>query len=213
MSHADFPALHEVRLFRKMSPGDRATIDSLLTPRTVQSGTTLFVHGEPGDAMLIVARGRVGIFATVHDAEELIAEISAGEFVGEMACIDPAPRSATVRALEEAVVFELSRANFVRLRRLSPGAAAALTGEIILEVTRRLRAVDDKIERAVAGDLPMSGHMIVALPARAAETPRGAAPASTKAPASTASPGTPKSANSDERSVWQRFVSAIRGGN
>jgi CRP-like cAMP-binding protein len=57
-------------------------------------------------------------------------------------------------AIDDVVLFELSRADLARLRRASPGAASALTGEIIQEVTKRLRSVDEKIERIHASGAP-----------------------------------------------------------
>ncbi len=187
-----------------MGPNDRAAVDSLLKARPVRSGATLFIAGEPGDSMLIIARGSVAIVHSVAGHEQVIAEVGAGEFVGEMACIDPAPRSATVRAIDDVVLFELTRADFARLRRLSPGAAAALTGEIIQEVTKRLRAVDEKIERAMSGGILSSGQIPVANASQvsAALGRTAAKPASTKA----------APVAHDEPSLWQRFVSKVRGG-
>ncbi len=204
MTPADFPALREVKLFRTMGPNDRAAVDSLLKARALRAGGTLFIAGEPGDSMLIVARGKMAILSSVAGEEQVIAEIAAGEFVGEMACIDPAPRSATVRAVDDVVLFELTRADLVRLRRVSPGAAAALTGEIIQEVTRRLRAVDEKIERAMSGGLLSSGQMPVATAAQVVSA-MGKPAAKT---ASAKSPPVPQ----DEPSLWQRFVTKVRGG-
>lgn len=204
MTPADFPALREVKLFRTLGPNDRAAVDSLLKARALRAGGTLFIAGEPGDSMLIVARGKLAILSSVAGEEQVIAEIAAGEFVGEMACIDPAPRSATVRAVDDVVLFELTRADFVRLRRVSPGAAAALTGEIIQEVTRRLRAVDEKIERAMSGGLLSSGQMPVANAAQVSAAIGRPAPRSSAAKAPASEP--------DEPSLWRRFVSKVRGG-
>jgi CRP-like cAMP-binding protein len=206
---ADFPALREVKLFRTMSPNDRGAVDGFLRPRALRPGATLFIAGEPGDSMVIVAKGRMAILSSVGGEDQVIAEIAAGEFVGEMACVDPAPRSATVRAIDDVVVFELSRSDFARLRRMAPGAAAALTAEIILEVTKRLRAVDEKIERAMSGGILSSGTIPLASPGHvsaAMGAPRGGPPKSApQRPARSA-------VAADEPSLWARFVSKVRGG-
>jgi CRP-like cAMP-binding protein len=202
---ADFPALREVKLFRTMSPNDRAAVDGFLRPRAVRPGATLFIAGEPGDSMVIVAKGRMAILSSVGGQDQVIAEIAAGEFVGEMACVDPAPRSATVRAVDEVVVFELTRSDFARLRRLAPGAAAALTGEIIQEVTKRLRAVDEKIERAMSGGLLSSGTIPLSNPAQVSAAMGGARGGAPPRPARAVAPA-------EEPSLWQRFVTKVRGG-
>jgi len=210
---ADFPALREVKLFRTMSPNDRVVVDGILNPRALRAGSTLFIEGEPGDSMVILARGRLAIVSSVGDSERVIAEVNAGEFVGEMACIDPAPRSATVRAIDDVVLFELSRADLARLRRASPGAASALTGEIIQEVTKRLRSVDEKIERSMSGGLLSSGLVPVAnsrevqAAVGSAVRPMGKGAGLAHAPRGAAAPKP-----QEERSVWQRFIDKVRGG-
>lgn len=97
--------------------------------------------------MVVVARGRLGIQVSAGDGqEEQLLEIGPGEVVGEMACIDPAPRSATVLALEPTVVFELDQHLLSYLRRQAPGLIAAVVGSVISQLTTRLRATNDRLE-------------------------------------------------------------------
>ena len=209
MNPTDYPSLREVKLFRTMSTGDRAMLDIYLKARSLAHKEVLFTAGDQGDSMVVIAEGVLEVTVMVGQETQVIAQINPGEFVGEMACIDPAPRSATVRARTKAVVFELSRANFLEVRRISPGLAASLTGEIIQEVTKRLRAVDEKIERVISSGLFSSGAIRVTSPhdLAAAMQPPPSSAHSAKSPASQ-----PYAAPvSSERSMWQRFVDKLRG--
>ena len=68
----------------------------------------LICQGEPVDSVFIVLEGRLSVhLATQGDRE--IARLQAGEMVGEMSFLDARPPSATVRAMDDSLVFALPR--------------------------------------------------------------------------------------------------------
>ncbi len=122
-----------------------------LRVRVCDAGTWLFREGDPGASMLLVAEG--GLVATVRDrqgAEREINRMGPGEVVGEMAFLDPAPRSASVRAFTAVICYELDEDGMETLRVNSPSAAAAISWAVIRDVTRRLRRMDQLIEAELA---------------------------------------------------------------
>lgn len=76
-----------------------------------------------------------------------IARLDQGSVLGEMFCIDPAPRPVTIMASSPATVLELGRDDLTRMRQDSPRAAAALISAVFSETLRRLRRLDDRVER------------------------------------------------------------------
>ena len=101
--------------------------------------------------MLLVAEG--SLVASVLDRAGVDREInrmSPGEIVGEMAFLDPAPRSASVRAVTRTTYYELDQDGMDTLRLNSPSAAAAITWAVIRDVTRRLRRMDGLVEAELA---------------------------------------------------------------
>jgi CRP-like cAMP-binding protein len=140
--------LRSVPLFREFSDADADAVMSVLRVRHFQSGDEVFRQGDMGEHMVIVAAGRLRV--EVDDGKghrSDVGAIQAGEIVGEMAALDPAPRNAFVIAASEAVVYELSRAGLQTLLGQAPGASAAIVAHVIAEVTRRLRETDRRIER------------------------------------------------------------------
>lgn len=140
--------LRSVPLFRDFGDADADAVMSVLRVRHFQSGDDVFRQGDMGDHMVIVASGRLRV--EVDDGKghrSDVGAIQAGEIVGEMAALDPAPRNAFVVAASEAVVYELSRTGLQTLRREAPTASAAVVAHVIAEVTRRLRETDRRIER------------------------------------------------------------------
>jgi CRP-like cAMP-binding protein len=70
-------------------------------------------EGEPGDSFYIILKGSVEIFS--RRVEQYIATLNEGEFFGEMSLLMGIPRSATVRTLEDSVLFVIERNDLQRL--------------------------------------------------------------------------------------------------
>lgn len=62
-------------------------------------GQVLFNEGDPGDCAYLIESGQVEVSARAAHGQRVLGVLGPGEMVGEMAIIDEAPRSASVRAL------------------------------------------------------------------------------------------------------------------
>ena len=70
----------------------------------------VLVQGAPGDSMFIVEKGTLAVFVRTPDNPSLrVAELGPGTVVGEMALLTGEPRTATVRAESDAVLYEISK--------------------------------------------------------------------------------------------------------
>ena len=77
--------------------------------KNYSKGEVIFREGDNGDSFFEVLSGKVGVYTGYEtDSEQKLTEISAGHIVGEMALIDAFPRSATVVALEDSELNEVS---------------------------------------------------------------------------------------------------------
>ena len=82
--------------------------------------------------------------------------MGAGQLLGEAALIDHAPRSATVTAARPSEVWEMDDDAIDILRRASPIAARALLGAAIGGVVRRMKQIEQRVDRELdrVGALP-----------------------------------------------------------
>jgi CRP-like cAMP-binding protein len=62
-------------------------------------------EGERGSTLFIIVSGKVEVIKGSGKTETIIAVREAGDFVGEMAILESAPRSATLRAQEDVRVL------------------------------------------------------------------------------------------------------------
>ena len=83
-----------------------------------RAGEVVFRAGEPGDALYIVAAGKVEVLAGGEGADiasHSIAQLKDGETFGEMALLAGGVRTATVRAVENTDFLKISKPDFERL--------------------------------------------------------------------------------------------------
>lgn len=79
-----------------------------------KKGDLLIREGEKGDRAYILEKGTVEILVQREGAMIQISTRGPGSIIGEMAMIDDKPRTATVRAVQDCHVIEISRDEFSR---------------------------------------------------------------------------------------------------
>lgn len=131
----------QVGLFRGLAREDIAKIFSRGMTMNVKKGDTVFYKGTVGNQMFVVLGGKLG----VHDGKNRIAELKTGALFGEMALLDAAPRSATVTALEDSLLFVLNETVFQRL--LTKRVAVRLLLNIVATLSQRLRTSNEQLGR------------------------------------------------------------------
>ena len=105
-------------LLRHLPPEAIEEILPCIRARQIRAGEILFRAGDPGDALYIVASGKVdvlGVDGRDGAIGRSIAQLGEGLAFGEMALLTGGARTATVRAVEDADLLEIGRADFERL--------------------------------------------------------------------------------------------------
>lgn len=106
---------------------------------TYPAGHYLCREGAHEEIFYIITNGRAEITKKVSDDEERkLREVGEGDFVGEMALIQNAPRAASVRTLSECTVLEMNKADFESMLGRSPHMAL----NIIRTTLNRMRQND-----------------------------------------------------------------------
>ncbi|MCJ7493892.1 MAG: cyclic nucleotide-binding domain-containing protein [Deltaproteobacteria bacterium] len=108
-------------------------------------GTVLFREGELGRDMFIIQKGKVQVRKKVGTTEKVLAELSDGEFFGEMALLMGMDRSATVEVIEDSKILVVSPDTFESL--LKGNIEIAL--KMLKKMASRLRALDERLETAI----------------------------------------------------------------
>jgi CRP-like cAMP-binding protein len=97
----------------------------------LEPGQTFIEEGALEDCMYIVVDGKV----RVHNNGQTIILLEPGNTVGELAVLDPEPRSASVTAEDKVLLFRLAKEAFDEVMADRPEIAQG----VIRALTRRLR--------------------------------------------------------------------------
>lgn len=115
-------------------------------------GAVLARDGENDQAVFIVVTGCLGVFTLDETgADHFVAQIPAGETVGEMSVITGDPHSAKIVALRDSDLLRISKSNFERLLARHPRLSLNLMRIIIRRLRHSTkRAVSVQTARTIA---------------------------------------------------------------
>jgi HEAT repeat protein len=133
--------LREVPIFAGLDPDDLEQIAEIAQEQLYSARALICREGEPGASLFLIVNGDVEVVKSSGSDEKVLAIRSVGEFVGEMAILDSAPRSATLRALNEvrALSIEGDAFNMILLDR--PQVAVS----VLRNMSSRVRELNDKV--------------------------------------------------------------------
>jgi hypothetical protein len=124
--------LRTVDIFEHVPYQVLSELSDRLRPYPVSAGVRVVTEGEDGDELYIVRAGE----AAVQHGDQVVARLGPGSMFGELAVLDPAPRSADVVATVDTDLLILDRTTLLDLMARRPEVAA----DIITMLVRRLRA-------------------------------------------------------------------------
>lgn len=81
----------------------------------IAKDTVIFRQGDPGQAMFVIAAGRVRLTLGGNGHETHLATLGPGEFFGELSLLTGAPRTATAQAVEDSQLLVISRDVFATM--------------------------------------------------------------------------------------------------
>ena len=140
-------ALRNIPFFKELVPEDLERLARIGGRRTYGAGEAILTRDEEGVALYVILSGS----ATV-EAGGATHTLGPGEFVGEMALLEGSRRTATVTAAEPVEAMVIEATYFGPFLTKNP----SVTVQILKGVTRRLREVQDRIDRG-AEDRPGPG--------------------------------------------------------
>ncbi|HJS75708.1 MAG TPA: cyclic nucleotide-binding domain-containing protein, partial [Vicinamibacteria bacterium] len=128
--------LKGVSMFSATSEDTLADVASALEEVELRPGELVFSKGDPGQSMYIVVSGRVRIF----DGTKTINFLGEREIFGELALLDPEPRSASVECAEETRLFRLDRDTLFELMTDNVGVVSGIM-QVLCRRLRRITAI------------------------------------------------------------------------
>ena len=131
-------------LFSLLNEQELATLTQSARPLTFGPMERIIVQGQQGDSLFVIAEGAVEVLVRRVDGSEVsLGNRPNGTVVGEMSVLTGEPRSATVRSIDGAVVYEVGRLQYAPILAGRPELVDALTRSMV----RRLQTQDETLGR------------------------------------------------------------------
>jgi len=149
----------EVPLFEDLSRGELQEISRVLQHKGYKKDEVVFQQGNPGTGLFIIMTGSVDVQQEEDDGTVLhLASAKPGEFIGELALLDDAPRTASAIAVDETSVVALYRTDLLALSQTRPRLGVKVLMQLSLIVAERLRRTNRALKDVrLMADSPKEG--------------------------------------------------------
>ncbi|MDB5490869.1 MAG: cyclic nucleotide-binding domain protein [Micavibrio sp.] len=107
-----------------------------------KAGQTIMQQGDKGESAYIIEEGTVEIYIERNGRIQNVGTRGPGALIGEMAIVDDAPRTATIRALQHCKLLEITRDDFAN-RLESSDPVLQMISQVILTRYRDMLARAD----------------------------------------------------------------------
>lgn len=145
VSRNDF--LKNIPFFESLSNRQLTTLAQYMHERRYEENEYLFEVNHPGAALFIIVRGEVAVETSSNpETATELARLHAGEFLGELALLDQAPRSASARATKPTESYALFRQDLARLAVNYPEIACEIYKSLASIVGERLKATNRHVK-------------------------------------------------------------------
>jgi HEAT repeat protein len=116
--------LKEVEIFSGLTASELAAIAAITKELDYPEGKAVIEQGDVGETVFLIIDGNVDVIMEQPDGKEIVMDkIESGGAFGEMALIDNAPRSATIKTVSESRFIILHKQEFKEIVMEHPGIA------------------------------------------------------------------------------------------
>jgi CRP/FNR family transcriptional regulator len=141
--------IDQARFFEGISRVSKEALSRFCIPCERTKHTTLFREGEPGEAMYLLARGRVSLHKITQDGREIVIKvIKPGEVFAEVILFEKKLYPVTAVALTGVLVFKLLRRDLLNLLNQED-----FRNDFIAMLLRKQRYLADKIQQLTSQDV------------------------------------------------------------
>ncbi len=137
--------------FAGLGPDAIGAVAALCVTCSLEPRETLFLKGDPGNALYAVRKGQIRIATGTEEGRRLTLNLlGPGDVFGEIALLDGLPRTADAVAVEATELFVVQRRDFLGLLEHRPIVAV----RIIEFLCERIRWMSERMEESVLLPLP-----------------------------------------------------------
>ncbi len=150
----DIKWLEEHVFLCKLDAEDQKMVEGLFEVATYSNGARIVSEGEPGGELYLLRSGKADISCHSNEKSVRVAQAGEGSLFGEMSFLTGDLASATVMAVEDCVVYRLSRGSYSELMIKNQDLVYALFAHMLVYtsgVIRRMNEEQVTLQNSIAG--------------------------------------------------------------
>ncbi|GAB4378209.1 MAG: cyclic nucleotide-binding domain-containing protein [Calditrichia bacterium] len=132
--------IKNIPVFKNLSRRELEAVERILHRRMYKMDELIFKQGDAGVGMYIIEKGQVAI--RLEPSQQVVAELSDGEFFGELSLLDDAPRSATAVAITDCKMLGFFQSDLLGLIDRNPKMGVKIVLQLAKIIGERLRAAN-----------------------------------------------------------------------
>jgi len=137
--------LKQMELFSNLDPLEMIQVNKRIKTRPYKMGDLVLTEGGLDTGMFVVKSGQFRAFVERDGQPQDLAVFTEGEHFGELAITDGKPRSASVAAMMDGVLLELTQKNFQGLLQYSNKLREHLLENLVRDLVQKIRRTNDRL--------------------------------------------------------------------
>ncbi|MBI5967062.1 MAG: cyclic nucleotide-binding domain-containing protein, partial [Deltaproteobacteria bacterium] len=120
-------ALPAIPLFSDLKKEELTRVMEKIQAKEFAKETVIFKEGEPGDSIFIISQGKIGVFRLDSSGKKIVLnELKEGDFFGEFGFFGNGRRQASVEALADTELLEITKKDLQEIIREFPSVSQVL---------------------------------------------------------------------------------------
>lgn len=136
--------LKKIPIYESLTRKELTAVDRILHRREYKPNEVIFYQGDSGIGMYIIESGSVSI--VFETTRQVLTELHDGEFFGEMALLNEAPRSATASAKTHCKILFFSQTDLFDLLERDSGLGMKIVLQLARIIGERLKMANDQVQ-------------------------------------------------------------------
>jgi len=146
--------LRSVPYFGALDAGDLEKVAQEVVDRRYRAGELIFLEGEPGAGLHMVAEGLCKVYRlSMGGREHVLATLGPGDACNEVPAVDGGPNPASLAAVEDSTLWVISQEALTHLRRQCPGLNDVIIKSLALRCRQLVQRVYNLSFLSVTGRL------------------------------------------------------------
>lgn len=142
--------LDRVNVFAGLTAEQVEALNQRARLRSFAANTVVVNEGDEGSSLFVVQQGSLKVFLTDEGGREVtLSLLDPGDYFGELALLDEAPRSASVIAVTRSELLQIPRSAFLEMIEAHPACMQV----VVRNLVARIRKLSDNVRSLALVDV------------------------------------------------------------